>query len=60
MHELYCAGHLIEAAVAYQQATGKRKLLDVAITTWLISSAKPLGPARSWMPPAIRKSNWLW
>jgi len=30
-HELYCAGHLIEAAVAYWQATGKRKLLDVAI-----------------------------
>ncbi len=27
-HELYCAGHLIEAAVAYFQATGKRKLLD--------------------------------
>jgi len=31
MHETYCAGHLIEAAVAYYQATGKRKLLDVAI-----------------------------
>ena len=30
-HELYCSGHLIEAAVAYHQATGKRKLLDVAI-----------------------------
>jgi len=28
-HELYCAGHMIEAAVAYYQATGKRKLLDV-------------------------------
>ncbi|KAA1184528.1 glycoside hydrolase family 127 protein [Rhizobium tropici] len=28
-HELYCAGHLIEAAVAYCQATGKRKLLDI-------------------------------
>ncbi|MGG1513910.1 beta-L-arabinofuranosidase domain-containing protein [Paenibacillus oryzisoli] len=28
-HELYCAGHLIEAGVAYFQATGKRKLLDV-------------------------------
>jgi len=28
-HELYCAGHLIEAGVAYYQATGKRKLLDV-------------------------------
>lgn len=28
-HELYCAGHMIEAAVAYFEATGKRKLLDV-------------------------------
>jgi DUF1680 family protein len=28
-HELYCAGHLMEAAVAYHEATGKRKLLDV-------------------------------
>ena len=28
-HELYCAGHLIEAAVAYSEATGKRKFLDV-------------------------------
>jgi uncharacterized protein len=30
MHELYCAGHLIEAAVAHYRATGKRTLLDVA------------------------------
>ena len=30
-HEMYCAGHMIEAAVAYYQATGKRKLLDVSI-----------------------------
>lgn len=28
-HELYCAGHLMEAAVAYFEATGKRKFLDV-------------------------------
>ena len=28
-HELYCAGHLMEAACAYYHATGKRKLLDV-------------------------------
>lgn len=28
-HELYCAGHLIEAGVAHYQATGKRSLLDV-------------------------------
>ena len=31
MHEDYNGGHLIEAAVAYFNATGKRKLLDVAI-----------------------------
>ena len=30
-HELYCSGHLIEAACAYYEATGKRKLLDVAV-----------------------------
>ncbi|MBX3062212.1 MAG: glycoside hydrolase family 127 protein [Anaerolineae bacterium] len=29
-HELYCAGHLIEAAVTYAQATDKRKLLEIA------------------------------
>ena len=28
-HELYCAGHLMEAAVAHFQATGRRTLLDV-------------------------------
>ena len=30
-HEMYCAGHMIEAGVAYYQVTGKRKLLDVCI-----------------------------
>ena len=28
-HELYCAGHLIEAAIAYDEATGKRKFLGL-------------------------------
>jgi DUF1680 family protein len=28
-HELYTAGHMMEAAVAYYQGTGKRKFLDV-------------------------------
>ncbi|MCL2078259.1 MAG: glycoside hydrolase family 127 protein [Oscillospiraceae bacterium] len=28
-HELYCLGHFIEAAVAYERATGKRALLDI-------------------------------
>ncbi len=27
-HELYCAGHLIEAAIAHHQATGETRLLD--------------------------------
>ena len=27
-HELYCAGHLMEAAVAYSEVKGKRDLLD--------------------------------
>ena len=30
MHELYCAGHLIEAAVARYRATSDSRLLDVA------------------------------
>jgi DUF1680 family protein len=31
MHELYCGGHMIEAAVAHYRATGKRNFLDIAI-----------------------------
>lgn len=30
-HELYCAGHLVEGALAYYDATGKRNMLDMAI-----------------------------
>lgn len=29
-HELYCAGHFFEAAVAYYNATNKKKVLDIA------------------------------
>ena len=28
-HELYCAGHMIEAAVAYAECTGKKKFLTI-------------------------------
>lgn len=28
-HELYCAGHMMEAAVAYYEATGKNSLLEI-------------------------------
>jgi DUF1680 family protein len=49
-HELYCAGHLFEAAVAYYQATGKRKLLDVAIRfADYIDSV--FGPDKRWNVP---------
>jgi DUF1680 family protein len=30
-HELYCAGHLFQAAVAHHRATGKSTLLDIAV-----------------------------
>lgn len=30
-HELYCLGHLIEGAIAYDNATGKKAMLRVAI-----------------------------
>ena len=29
-HELYCIGHLIEAAIAYKEATGSERLLQIA------------------------------
>ena len=28
-HELYCAGHMLEGAIAYFLATGRRRLLDI-------------------------------
>lgn len=31
MHELYCAGHLIQAAIAHRRATGEGTLLAVAV-----------------------------
>ena len=30
-HELYCAGHLLEGAIAYYEATGKKKFLDLML-----------------------------
>lgn len=45
MHEDYCGGHLIEAAVAYADATGKRKFLDVAIK-WADHFDQTFGPGK--------------
>lgn len=50
MHELYCAGHLIEGAIAYYQATGKRKLLDVAIR-FVDHIDATFGPGKKTNPP---------
>lgn len=49
-HEMYCAGHMMEAAVAYYQATGKRKLLDVCIRM-ADHMMSVFGPGkRDWVP----------
>jgi uncharacterized protein len=49
-HEMYCGGHLIEAAIAYHYATGKDKLLTIAkkmVEHWLDT----FGPGkRHWVP----------
>lgn len=49
MHEDYCGGHLIEAAVAYADATGKKKLLEVAVR-WADHFDSLFGPGkRHWV-----------
>lgn len=49
-HEMYCTGHMIEAGVAYYQATGKRKLLDVCIRM-ADHMMSQFGPGkRHWVP----------
>ena len=45
MHEDYNAGHMIEAAVAYFEATGKRKFLDVCIK-WADHFDSLFGPGK--------------
>lgn len=50
MHEMYCAGHLFEAAVAYYEATGKRRLLEVAIR-YAEYLDRTFGPGKQdWVP----------
>ena len=49
-HEMYCGGHLIEAAIAYYHATGKRTLLDVAIK-YADHMKNRFGPGKKdWVP----------
>ncbi|WP_105614710.1 glycoside hydrolase family 127 protein [Vallitalea okinawensis] len=49
-HEMYCGGHLIEAAVAYYQSTGKRNFLDIACKL-VDHYMDTFGPdKRNWVP----------
>jgi DUF1680 family protein len=49
-HELYCAGHLIQAAVAYHRATGDNRLLTVA-RRFVDCLHSRFGPGRSVATP---------
>ncbi len=42
-HELYCLGHLLQAAIAYQRTTGNRRLLDggIKFVDYLIETSGP-------------------
>ena len=42
-HELYCAGHMLEGAIAYFQATKRRKLLDIMLR-YVDHIARTFGP----------------
>ena len=50
-HELYCLGHMYEAACAHYIATGKRNFLDVAIKSAdLICKTFGPGKSQNWSP----------
>ena len=58
-HELYCAGHMIEAGVAYYEATGKTALLDIVRKNAdLICARFGKGEGRCAACRATRRSNW--
>mgnify|MGYP002511034218 CR=1 FL=1 len=48
-HEMYCLGHMIEGAVAYYRATGKRKFLDCAIR-YVDCVSENIGPEPEKLP----------
>ena len=57
-HELYCFGHLAEAAVAYWQATGKRALLDATIrfADCICREVGP-NPGQAMVTPSLKKER---
>jgi DUF1680 family protein len=59
MHEDYNAGHMIEAGVAYYNATGKRKMLDVCIK-WADQFDALFGPGKRDWVTGHQELNWHW
>ncbi len=49
-HEMYCCGHLIEAAIAFKDATGKDSLMDIAVKFADYLAANFGEGRRHWVP----------
>jgi DUF1680 family protein len=45
-HELYCAGHMLEGAIAYCQTTGRRRFLDI-MCRYVDHIAAVFGPGKN-------------
>lgn len=59
-HELYCAGHLIEGAIAYAEATGKKAMLEVAVKyADLIDRVFRVEHSAAFDTPGHEELNWL-
>lgn len=56
-HEMYCAGHMIEAGIAYLLATGDRTLLEVS-TRMVGHMMNEFGRANATGYRAMKRSNW--
>jgi len=59
LHELYCAGHLFEAAIAHHEATGAETLLTVA-NDFADHVDRSSDPTATMACPATRRSNSHW
>ena len=63
MHELYCAGHLFQGAIAHHRATGSNALLDVAVR-FADHICDTFGAGggwqESWARAATPRSRWRW
>ena len=58
-HELYCAGHLFEAAVAYHRGTGNAAC-STSPSSLRTSSTGSSAPAGATARRDTRRSNWRW